>query len=314
MAGMKRFVTYIYVYEEKKKGNNVGFAKIEIRGEDCRVEIHLRGIYVKNASCRVYLFRESQSQIEGVRIGEMHLINGNGDFATVIKARHIGESDLDINNIEGIFLLTEDGGIFMSRWKEGNPLDVCRENFREWMPPTQSQMIQDAPHLQEKQTEQENHTKQEERPAEEIHVTQDVRPEQNVQATEIPMRNIFPVYEWEDIWETLKTNRTVYQPFQDREAECIQIELKNLRELPQKYWYLGNNSFLLHGFFNYQYIVIGRNGEGRWFIGVPGVYQQQERVMAVIFGFTDFIAVAGDELKKEEPMNRFGCWCRYIEE
>lgn len=29
MAGMKRFVTYIYAYEEEKKGSNVGFARIE---------------------------------------------------------------------------------------------------------------------------------------------------------------------------------------------------------------------------------------------------------------------------------------------
>ena len=27
MAGMKRFVTYIYAYEEEKKGSNVGFAR-----------------------------------------------------------------------------------------------------------------------------------------------------------------------------------------------------------------------------------------------------------------------------------------------
>ena len=45
MAGMKRFVTYIYAYEEEKKGSNVGFARIEIRGQDARIEIHLRGVY-----------------------------------------------------------------------------------------------------------------------------------------------------------------------------------------------------------------------------------------------------------------------------
>ena len=42
MAGMKRFVTYIYAYEEEKKGSNVGFARIEIRGQDARIEIRLR--------------------------------------------------------------------------------------------------------------------------------------------------------------------------------------------------------------------------------------------------------------------------------
>lgn len=35
---------------------------------------------------------------------------------------------------------------------------------------------------------------------------------------------------------------------EDKNVECVRIELKDLRELPRKYWYLGNNSFLLHGF------------------------------------------------------------------
>ena len=71
--------------------------------------------------------------------------------------------------------------------------------------------------------------------------------------------------------------------------ECVRIELKDLRELPRKYWYLGNNSFLLHGFFNYRYLVLGKLEEDKWFIGVPGIYQQQERVMAAIFGFPEFM-------------------------
>ena len=88
--------------------------------------------------------------------------------------------------------------------------------------------------------------------------------------------------------------------------------------MPKKYWYLGNNSFLLHGFFNYRYLVVGKTGEERWFLGVPGIYQRQERVMAAIFGFPEFLAAAvpGEnvEAAENEPVNRFGCWCRYIEE
>lgn len=94
------------------------------------------------------------------------------------------------------------------------------------------------------------------------------------------------------------------------------MELKNLRELPKRYWYLGNNSFLLHGFFNYRYIIIGSIEEERWFIGIPGIYQHQERVMAAIFGFPEFIptAVAGERVNGEEPINHFGYWYRFIEE
>lgn len=294
MAGMKRFVTYIYVYDEKKKGNNVGFAKIEIRGEDCRIEIHLRGLYIKQALCTVYLFRENSGEIEGIRMGEMRLANGNGDFGIIAKTKHIGGSQFDMDETEGIFLLTEEGNIFMSRWKEGNPLEVCRENFREW---TQTDVLDET-----------------------LMIGENNENAETIQATELPLKNLFPQYPWEEVWESLKENHPVYQPFEDREVVCVQIELKNLRELPKRYWYLGNNSFLLHGFFNYQYLVVGKNGEDRWFIGVPGVYQRQERVMAAIFGFPEFLAVkreceqGKEDVREDEPINRFGCWCRYIEE
>ena len=45
MAGMKRFIAYIYGYENAKKAGNTGFARIELRGEECRLEIHLRSVY-----------------------------------------------------------------------------------------------------------------------------------------------------------------------------------------------------------------------------------------------------------------------------
>ena len=89
MAGMKRFVTYIYAYEEKKKGGNVGFARFDIRSEECRMEIHLRGVYVRRILCSVCLFRVKDGQIEGFPVGEMWLANGTGDFGGRIKSSHV---------------------------------------------------------------------------------------------------------------------------------------------------------------------------------------------------------------------------------
>lgn len=301
MAGMKRFVTYIYAYEEQKKKNNIGFAKVEIRGTELRMEIHLRGVYTVQGECKVYLFRENAGNIEGVSIGEMRLANGGGDFGVVLRAGQINDTPFSIADMEGIILLAADNGIFMSRWKEGEPLTVDTAHFREWTrEPIQEDDLQtDVPETEAK-----------------IAETVADEENENMQATEIPMRNLFPEYDWNEIWERLCTEHKLLAPLEDREARCIQIELKDLRELPKKYWYLGNNSFLLHGFFNYRYLVVGRTGENRWFLGVPGIYQRQERVMAAIFGFPEFLAAAlpGVEASEEEPVNRFGCWCRYIEE
>lgn len=138
MAGMKRFVTYIYAYEEEKKGSNVGFARIEIRGQDARIEIHLRGVYAASAACRVYLFQREASGgkeatgVTGVLVGEMKLANGSGDGIVVLKGGRVGASPYGITEMEGLFFVIGEERILMSRWREGAPFKVGLSGFREW--------------------------------------------------------------------------------------------------------------------------------------------------------------------------------------
>lgn len=343
MAGMKRFVTYIYSYEDKKKGSNTGFAKIEVRGNDGRMEIHLRGAFPGRMKCKVYLFAEDSGDMVGVPLGEMSLQNGAGDFSTLFKVENIGGMPVNFFAMEGIILIGESQRIFLSRWAEGNPIEVCMERFRQWESPgeeqetpvnktaasqNQSSVPEAEQVIEQSVTPQGEENRKRALPSEKEAADQTVSTQQpaartdashqgqsgsleeaeeeNIAATEIPMRNIFPRYNWQQIWENLKANHEKFVLYREEEICCVKIELKDIRELPRRYWYLGNNSFLLHGFFNYRYLVVGKLGEERWFIGVPGIYQNQERVMAAIFGFPEFLP---------EPVeNHFGYWCRMIEE
>ena len=294
MAGMKRFITYIYAYENTKKAGNTGFARIELRGEECRLEIHLRGVYAAQTHCKIYLFRKQGSGIEGSLIGEMDVRNGAGDFSVIMKTAHISTSLLSFFEMEGIFLCSEDGRIFMSRWTEGEPLTVDMEHFIEW----KAEQTEENIYAEEKQQENKIQTAQFDRES-----------DNELRATELPARNFFPQYQWKDIWEQFLKSHPASMPFSEKNITCIKIELKDIRELPRKYWYLGNNSFLLHGFFNYRYLVLGKieeDNEDKWFLGVPGIYQNQERVMAIIFGFPEFML--------EQVEYRIGCWYRFIEE
>lgn len=318
MAGMKRFITYIYAYENTKKAGNTGFARIELRGEECRLEIHLRGVYAAQTHCKIYLFRKQGSGIEGSLIGEMDVRNGAGDFSVIMKTAHISTSLLSFFEMEGIFLCSEDGRIFMSRWTEGEPLTVDMEHFIEWKAEQTEEKIyaEENPHAEENMYAEENMHVKENMHAEKkqqenkIQTAQFDRESDNeLRATELPTRNFFPQYQWKDIWEQFLKSHPASMPFSEKNITCIKIELKDIRELPRKYWYLGNNSFLLHGFFNYRYLVLGKieeDNEDKWFLGVPGIYQNQERVMAIIFGFPEFMP--------EQVENRFGCWYRFIEE
>lgn len=339
MAGMKRFVTYIYAYEEEKKGSNVGFARIEIRGQDARIEIHLRGVYAASAACRVYLFQreaaggKEATGVTGVLVGEMKLANGSGDGAVVLKGGRVGASPYGITEMEGLFFVIGEERILMSRWREGAPFKVGLSGFREWQPEEPKEKTAEKGAAAETaaqkevreaaaaQSEQNSQTAAQ-------GMAQDVpsgsgmetaaagEETEAIHVTELPMRNLFPEYDWNAVWEELCREHKPAALFEEWDTKCIQLELKDLRSLPKKYWYLGNNSFLLHGFFNYRYLVLGRTAEERWFLGVPGVYQRQERVMAAIFGFPEFFAAGpgGERRGGREPVNHFGCWVRYIEE
>ena len=55
MAEYRRFVAYVYEYQKENKGSNCGFVKIEVRGEICRIELHLQcpGL-MPESTCSVY--------------------------------------------------------------------------------------------------------------------------------------------------------------------------------------------------------------------------------------------------------------------
>ena len=59
-------------------------------------------------------------------------------------------------------------------------------------------------------------------------------------------------------------------------------------------WKLGVNSFLAHGYYKYQYLMLGKvkmNKAELHVIGVPGIFTNKERYLANMFGFRVFIPV-----------------------
>lgn len=99
------------------------------------------------------------------------------------------------------------------------------------------------------------------------------------------------------------------------EFHCEKIERKDLVRLPRKDWYLANNNFLLHGFYNYHHLLWLEEGE-TLYVGVPGVYHPREMQVANAFGFPEFRTVTeiGAGVGREEAGKQedFGYYCRRI--
>ena len=69
------------------------------------------------------------------------------------------------------------------------------------------------------------------------------------------------------------------------------MAITDIRLLPSRNWHLCSNSFLVHGFFCYHYLVlktVNAPDGTQIYLGVPGIYASQERMMALLFGFNDF--------------------------
>ena len=111
------------------------------------------------------------------------------------------------------------------------------------------------------------------------------------------------------VWDKLRREHTRILAFDYEDGcEILTIKPQDIGILPRDAWVYGNNSFLLHGYYNYRYLILAKllnpNGTPRYLLGIPGHYYSNERYMASMFGFPNFV------LSKEQPMEdgRFGFW------
>ena len=58
---MKRFVTYLYLYDGRIKGNNAGFIQVEINGEKSAFFVQIKNLGKYSGKGRVYLVYEAEA-------------------------------------------------------------------------------------------------------------------------------------------------------------------------------------------------------------------------------------------------------------
>ncbi len=111
------------------------------------------------------------------------------------------------------------------------------------------------------------------------------------------------------LWDFLSKTYPKIQAFESQYGcEILVIKPQDIGLLPREVWIYGNNSFLLHGYYNYRYLILARleNPQGfpRYLLGVPGHYFNNEKYMASMFGFPNFVL----SKKQQAQDGRFGYW------
>ncbi|MCX4305029.1 MAG: hypothetical protein OSJ69_04440 [Acetatifactor sp.] len=94
----------------------------------------------------------------------------------------------------------------------------------------------------------------------------------------------------EEKWLQLSQIYPHIRPFRD-ERDYLSIGPSDFVIFSEESYRAVNNSFLLHGYYNYHHLILTRmerRGEILYYAGVPGNYYDREKQVAVMFGFESF--------------------------
>ena len=291
---MKRWIRYLYEYEQEKKLRNVGFVKVEQGEGECAVHIHGKGLHMQGENrLNLYLFYEENEECIGIWQGTAENVDPAINYRLYYTKEDTGTAE-NFEKIRGIVLLSEAGRRYAAVWDD-KPAHV--EAMRIWKEePRQEEVTR-----QEEEPEQVEPARQETEPKPKESARQEIEVEQE----EIGEREIEP--EQEDVVE-----REI-EPEQEENLSrihCVKIQRRDLARLPRCEWKLANNSFLLHGCYNYRHLAFLEYKDQLW-LGVPGVYHPQEARAAEAMGFPEFIYRKDTDASSEEE-EEFGYWCRRV--
>lgn len=303
---MRRFITYIYEYERGNRGRNIGFVRTNLRENSCRMELQIRGFDRFKGKCPVYL-TVYENGLQAIPVTELLLTQGMGTCSFICENNQIGNSGFDVHQAQTLTIACGNGR-FLTGCLSSTPVpEALRGEFlifqkKEAVPP--AAQAQTEPVIQTQSTTEPERFRQPQAMPEPVPVRQSQampEPEPIRQPETTPQP------------ETIQQPKTMPQPEAVRQPQVSyqKVEIQDIRKLPKSNWNLCNNRFLLHGFFNYHYLMLKTlemNGEKQQFLGVPGIYEQPERMMAMLFGFPEFEAAAAVSSDSKDMTGVFGYW------
>lgn len=285
---MESFIRYLYEYKDEQRVRNVGFVKVDQGEEGGTLQIHGRGTFLNNADIRVYLVYMEGKRCRGILMGQLEHVQSILSCRLVYDREEI-EPYADLEELRGIVLETNGQGTYAAVWDEGVlPLD---------------QMEPAVP--------------REERPS----MGKDMASEESVEAEVSEILEACAeegVIEKEPGTDAEEEGKEELEESNEnrQEQRYCKIMREDMKKLPQKNWYLANNSFLLHGYYNYRHLLLITD-EGKRYLGVPGIYHRREEAAARSFGFSEFCRISEDSIilspQECDRENDFGYWCRELE-
>lgn len=318
-GSLKRFIRYLYEYEQGKRIRNVGFVKVEQDEQECVVHVHGKGLRMGGQKkLGLYLFYDGPEGCTGLWQGEIDNINPAVNYRLHYTREDVGGSE-NFSRINGVIMSCGDGRKYASVWND-MPVDV--DHMQIWKAQKDEK---EPPKSEEAEPEEMSEMRPEAEPEEmpkacpepeaeaEPESEPEAEPKSEMEGKPEPEMETGPEVDEEVIrpesMQFLETG-TKASPWR-----VTKIQRKELARLPRCEWRLANNNFLLHGYYNYRHLVFIENDRAMY-LGIPGIYHEKEAEAAGAWGFPDFVpvkelevALTPEECEEEE---QFGYWCRQV--
>ncbi len=236
MAGYRRVISYIYVYENNERKEQRGFAKLYARKNEWRIELLLKDMPIHD---RVYLYAVEDGGPKGVYLGKVKSEQGCYTWKGTLNPDSWTKERFEPEHARGICIGQESEIRYACEWDD-HPVD-----FRHF------------------QLYQEQNSSGDERREPTMSEPEILEPEvlgTEILEPEIPEPKQVFADRRQKNWEYL-TQRFQVQAMPQMEGdtmEYIRIGPKDLQKLPRNCWILGNNSFLLHGYYQYGHLLLCR--------------------------------------------------------
>ena len=299
---MKRFVTYLYEYDRTIRGRNVGFIRNDIRNDSCLMDIHIRGLERIKEKAPIYLIVRD-GECVGIPAGEIVISQGIGNAFLELPGNHIGKTNYNSGDIQAVIVRYGNGKMLLGSYVQHPASDLLSGTFTKW----EAQAIPESPEPDPNATRGENDDSDSIRPVSEVQRGQNddsssIRPVSEIQRGQNDdSGSIRPVSEIQrgqnDDFDSTRPDVLSQQGTAAPTEEKLcpptykRIAITDIRSFPAQNWHLCSNSFLVHGFFCYHYLIlktVNAPDGTQIYLGVPGIYASQERMMALLFGFNDF--------------------------
>ena len=122
MSDYRRWISYIYAYENGIKKRNAGYAKLELKDGKLTMTLHVTPDG-REGSLRVCMYKCHSGSREGVLLGVVEKKQGGEGVRFMEDASNVGGSGLLFQEMNGLLLYDERGKYLISSW-EDDPVDL----------------------------------------------------------------------------------------------------------------------------------------------------------------------------------------------